>query len=1073
MWNQQAKLLAGDGAANEQFGNAVAVSGVTVVVGAFEADSDGVLGLGAAYVFARNGAAWVQQATLSAADGTAQDHFGVAVAVAGDTVVTGAFEAEVGANLSQGAAYAFTINGALAQQQVITAADGGADEYFGTSVAVSGNTAVIAAPYDNIGANQSQGAVYVYVRSGGTWSLQQKLTAGDGAAQDWFGYAVALSGDTLVAGAFQDTIGTHSQQGSAYVFVRTGAVWSQLQKLTVQLGATGDHFGAAVAMSGETMVIGTNKPNGGTPGVAYVYVRSGATWVAQALLTAADVTGFDRFGTAVALSGNTALVGATADTIGLNAQQGSVYVFVRNGALWSQQAKLTALDGAPNDFFGNAVALSGETAVIGAVNDTVGANTQQGSAYVFARNGAAWSQQQKLTPADGAANDIFGCAVAVSGEAIVVGAYGGGNTNEGSAYLFVRNGAAWEQRQQLSALNGSANDFFGFAVALSGDTVVLGASNSTVSGNLSQGKAYVFAGAGCPALTVNPATLAQGTVGTSYNQSITASGGLAPYDFTVSLGALPPGLTLSASGLLSGTPTTAGTFAFTITATAATLCAGSRAYTLVIAGLCPAITVNPATVPAGTTGQPYSQTFTASGGTPGYSFTISAGAVPNGLTLAANGVLAGTPTLAGAFNFTVNVTDANNCGGGRSYALTINGGGGNAGLQFYPLAHPVRLLDTRPGQVGCDAPGAPIAGGTSRTQLARRTCDGVTIPANARALTGNITTVQSGGGYLTLYPSDAAQPLVANSNYASNEILNNVFTVGLGNADGAFKIFATSNTHVVVDVTGYYAPPSAGGLYFHPLPQPVRLLETRAGFSGCFMPGAPLPQGSNTAQLGQTACGGVTLPAGARALVGNATTVNPQGGGYLTLYPADAAQPLVASSNFTAGQVMNAPFTVGLAPSGFFNIFTTAQTDLVIDVLGYYSADANDVNGAGLLFNPLPQPVRLLETRAGLTGCYTPGTPLLPGSIRNQQARGLCGGATIANHALAIVGNATVVNAQAGYLTCWPNGAAQPLAATSNFNPGQVLNRHFTVGLGATGMFNIFTAVQTDLVIDVSGFFAP
>jgi hypothetical protein len=127
-----------------------------------------------------------------------------------------------------------------------------------------------------------------------------------------------------------------------------------------------------------------------------------------------------------------------------------------------------------------------------------------------------------------------------------------------------------------------------------------------------------------------------------------------------------------------------------------------------------------------------------------------------------------------------------------------------------------------------------------------------------------------------------------------------------------------------------------------------------------------------------------------------------------------------------------------------------------------------------LLFYPLPKPVRLLETRAGFTGCFTPGAPLLAGSTRTQSARGTCDGATVATNALGIVGNATVVNSNGGYLTFWPSSAAQPLVATSNFTTGQVFNRHFTVGLGnIDGAFNIFTQFQTDLVIDVSGYFAP
>ena len=349
------------------------------------------------------------------------------------------------------------------------------------------------------------------------------------------------------------------------------------------------------------------------------------------------------------------------------------------------------------------------------------------------------------------------------------------------------------------------------------------------------------------------------------------------------------------------------------------------------------------------------------------------------------------PTAAGTFNFTIQAADNNGCTGTRAYIVVINGNGGGGGLMFYPLAHPVRLLDTRPGQSACFTPNAPIPGGTSRTQSAPGICDGLTIPASAAAITGNITTVQSGGGYLTLYPSGAAQPLVANSNYGPNENLNNVFTVGLGNTDGAFRIFVTSDTHVVVDVTGFYAPPAVanpGGLYFHPLPKPIRLLETRAGFTGCTTPGVPLPGGVDTTQQARVSCDGVTIPTAALAIVGNATTVNPAGPGfpYLTLFPADAARPMVASSNYLPGQVMNAPFTVGLSAAGEFKIYPTTQTHLVIDVLGYYSAEAADANGTGLLFTSLPHPVRLLETRSGFTGCYTTNAPLL-GAARGRSRR--------------------------------------------------------------------------------------
>jgi len=464
---------------------------------------------------------------------------------------------------------------------------------------------------------------------------------------------------------------------------------------------------------------------------------------------------------------------------------------------------------------------------------------------------------------------------------------------------------------------------------------------------------------------------------------------------------------------------------------------------------------------------------TAMGGVAPYTYAVSAGALPGGLNLATSGALMGTPNAAGIFNFTIKVTDANGCSGTRSYTLAINGFAVNNGLQFYPLAHPLRLLDTRAGQAGCDAPGAMLPGGTARTQaVAGRTCDGLTISAGAKAITGNITTVQSGGGYLTLYLSDGQQPLAANSNYSPNEVINNVFTTGVG-ADGAFKIFALNATDVVVDITGYYAPPAAGGLYFHPLPKPIRLMDTRAGQTGCTTPGVVLAGNTDTPQLARLTCGGVTIPAAALAIVGNATTVSSMGPGYLTLFPASATRPLAASSNYGTNQVVNGPFTVGLSASGEFNIYTYAATHLVVDVLGYYSNEASDVNGAGLLFNPLSAPVRLLDTRTGQTACFTPGAPLAANTEQPQMARGICQGKTIPAAALAITGNATVVNTQGGYLTLWPSNAAKPLAAASNFNPGQVFNRHFMVGLGTDGAFKMYSLLQTVLVIDVSGFFAP
>ncbi|MDQ3013678.1 MAG: PQQ-dependent sugar dehydrogenase, partial [Acidobacteriota bacterium] len=396
---------------------------------------------------------------------------------------------------------------------------------------------------------------------------------------------------------------------------------------------------------------------------------------------------------------------------------------------------------------------------------------------------------------------------------------------------------------------------------------------------------------------------------------------------------------------------------------------------------------------------------------------------------------------------------------GSLYYLQQGGGGQlrriQSGLLFYPLASPVRLLDTRGLGVSpnaCTVNGnQPIAANTSLLQMARGICG---IPATAQAITGNVTTVTSGGGYLTLYPSGATRPTVASINYNPNEFVNNAFTVGLG-ADGAFNIYALNTTQVVVDVTGYYAPPGGTGLYFHPLPTPVRLLETRTGLTppvaGCVKPGAPLPGGADSLQTAATTCTGI--PAAARAIVGNATTVSPQSGGYLTLFPADASRPLIASSNYATNQSVNGPFTTGLSPSGQFKVFTLATTDLVIDLIGYYSAEANDANGAGLFFTPLQHPVRLLETRnnPAFPGCFKPNAPINGNQVYTQSARVTCDEQTMPATALGVVGNATTVApVGSGFLTLWPSTATQPTVATSNYNggPTDIVNRHFIVGLG-------------------------
>ncbi len=378
----------------------------------------------------------------------------------------------------------------------IQANDGSAGDQFGGSVAISGTTVIVGANAN--AANSSRnGAAYVYVLSGGGWTLQQKLTPNDGEADDAFGSYVAISGDTAVIGAFGDTVSTNVNQGSAYVFVRSGPTWSFQQKLTAGDGAANDIFGRSVAISGESIVIGAASADGTSSvdqGAAYVFTRTGSSWTQQAKLTAADGSALDYFGDSVAIAGDTVIVGATEDAAGSNIQQGSAYVFTRSGTTWSQQAKLTSSDGTAFDYFGFSVAVDGDTAAIGTLQD-VGANFQQGSAYVFVRSGSTWTQQQKLTAADGAAGDSFGNSVFVLGDSLMIGAAGdtnGPNARQGSAYIFGRSGTTWTQGQKLVASDGSAEDSFGAGVAFTPNNAVIGSIGDTINANTFQGSAYIF-----------------------------------------------------------------------------------------------------------------------------------------------------------------------------------------------------------------------------------------------------------------------------------------------------------------------------------------------------------------------------------------------------------------------------------------------------------------------------------------------------------------------------------------------------------------------------------------------------
>lgn len=315
---------------------------------------------------------------------------------------------------------------------------------------------------------------------------QEKIVADDGQSFDRFGRAVAIDGDTALIGADRnDTNGADA--GAAYVFIRSGTGWVQQAKIVAKDGQSGDYFGRSVALDGDTALIGADdEDTGGTDaGAAYVFTRSGTDWVQREKIVANDAESYDHFGRAVALDGNTALIGADGEDTG-GASAGAAYIFTRFGTNWSQQAKIQAEeDKSFGDAFGGSVALDGDTALIGAGGEDADDVTDAGAAYVFTRSGAKWSQRQKLVAEDKEARDAFGRSVALDGDTALIGADGEdtGGTDAGAAYSFTRSGTDWVQRK-IVAKDKKAQGRFGRSVAIDGDTALIGGDTDGNAGDV-------------------------------------------------------------------------------------------------------------------------------------------------------------------------------------------------------------------------------------------------------------------------------------------------------------------------------------------------------------------------------------------------------------------------------------------------------------------------------------------------------------------------------------------------------------------------------------------------------------
>jgi hypothetical protein len=403
---ERAKLIASGGATSSELSQ-IAISGDTIAITGPGNNFGPTAPVGAAYVFVRPPGGWAgtlaEQATLVPSDGLAGDYFS-RIHMKGDVIVVGSYEDNVGANANQGSAYVFLKppggwSGSLNQSAKLTAADGAAEDRFGLRVAVSDDIIAVAARGDD----SLRGSVYVFNEPAAGWSgnltHSAKLTASDRLPNDQFGSAILISGDTIVVGAFFDDAPANDE-GSAYVFVRPAAGWSgnltQQAKLVAGDASPDSFFGTVIAQNGDTIAVGAPDtiPDGGGsggPGAVYVFEKPVTGWAGTlthaAKLTAADSVVGDRFGVSVAFHGDTLVVGADSIEVGANADQGSLYVFQKPPAGWSgtltARPTIRATDSAAGDLFGQQLAIDGDTLAVGSPFDDVGANPNQGSVTVF------------------------------------------------------------------------------------------------------------------------------------------------------------------------------------------------------------------------------------------------------------------------------------------------------------------------------------------------------------------------------------------------------------------------------------------------------------------------------------------------------------------------------------------------------------------------------------------------------------------------------------------------------------------------------------------------------------------
>jgi len=363
------------------------------------------------------------------------------------------------------------------EQDKLLSTVGATDDYFGCSVSIDGNYAIIGA----YGYDESTGSAYIFKRDGTSWTEEQKLTASDGDSGDFFGSSVSIHENLVIIGAYGD----NSNTGSAYIFNRSGTTWIEEQKLTASDGEAGDFFGSSVSINGDIAIIGAYGDDSFT-GSVYAFNSTGSIWSEYYKLEAFDRASGDRFGNSVSFDGTFAIIGAYGD----DSYTGSAYI-LEHCCYWKWREKVNVSGGLP--YFGWSVSIEGDYAIIGAPD--IPDSGSPGSAYIFKRDENRWFEHVSF---DGINNgEYLGVSVSIDGGHAIAGAYGDDGST-GIAYIFNRNETTWTEEQKLTASDGETGDYFGICVSISAGYTIIGAYGDEEN----TGSAYVFIKVGIPDLSI-------------------------------------------------------------------------------------------------------------------------------------------------------------------------------------------------------------------------------------------------------------------------------------------------------------------------------------------------------------------------------------------------------------------------------------------------------------------------------------------------------------------------------------------------------------------------------------------